>query len=159
MVSQVVLLRIASFWLVESWVILLIAHTAAFGKKSLTYIGRAFYSLLTDMTEAFVGIAILCHCLSRFYPLPADWFEPSLNGKWQFDVCSGLPYVSIGQPTLTGHPEYFICSSLCTGYCLKVLSNQMLHQIQWQWHSMRCLFQLVLPCGRRLYSVGSLSLH
>ncbi|KAJ0100312.1 hypothetical protein Patl1_20263 [Pistacia atlantica] len=42
-----------------SWVIPLIAHTAGFGKKSLTYRGQALYRLLTDMAEGLIGIAIL----------------------------------------------------------------------------------------------------
>lgn len=91
------LLWIASFWLVGSWIIPLLAHTAGFRKESLTYRGQALYSLLTDVAEGISGIAILHRCLVRFYPLPSDWFKFSLKGKWYFDVglgCLMFPLVN-----------------------------------------------------------------
>ncbi|KAF3432905.1 hypothetical protein FNV43_RR24007 [Rhamnella rubrinervis] len=96
-IVQVMLLWIASFWLVGSWIIPLLAHTAGFRKESLTYRGQALYSLLTDVAEGLTGIVILQHCLARFYPLPSDWFKFSLKGKWHFDVglgCLMFPLVN-----------------------------------------------------------------
>ncbi|XP_052186552.1 uncharacterized protein LOC127797574 [Diospyros lotus] len=96
-ILQVMLLWIASFWLVGSWIIPLLAHIAGFRKESLTYRGQALYSLLTDVAEGLAGIAILHHCLSSFRPLPRDWFRFSLKGKWQFDVglgCLMFPLVN-----------------------------------------------------------------
>ncbi|GMY07351.1 CAAX amino terminal protease family [Fagus crenata] len=96
-IIQVMLLWIASFWLVGSWVVPFLAHTAGFRKESLTYRGQALYSLLNDVAEGLAGIAILHHCLTRFHPLPSNWFKFSLEGKWQFDVglgCLMFPLVN-----------------------------------------------------------------
>ncbi|XP_058100198.1 uncharacterized protein LOC131245039 isoform X3 [Magnolia sinica] len=97
-IIQVMLLWIASFWLVGSWIIPFLAHAAGFGKESLTHRGQALYSLLTDVAEGLAGIAILHRCLARFRPLPADWFRFSLRGNWQFDVglgCLMFPLVNL----------------------------------------------------------------
>ncbi|XP_021757584.1 uncharacterized protein LOC110722622 [Chenopodium quinoa] len=88
-ILQVMLLWIASFWFVGSWMMPFAAHIAGFSKESLTYRGQAFYSLLTDVTEGLAGIAILHRCLSRFRPLPPGWFKFSLKGNWHFDVALG----------------------------------------------------------------------
>ncbi|XP_054786689.1 uncharacterized protein LOC129292961 isoform X2 [Prosopis cineraria] len=88
-IVQVMLLWIASFWLVGSWIVPFLAYTAGFRKESLTYRGQALYSLLTDVAEGLVGIAILEHCLAKFQPLPSDWFKFRLKGKWPFDVGLG----------------------------------------------------------------------
>ncbi|KAJ1405961.1 CAAX amino terminal protease [Sesbania bispinosa] len=50
---------------------------------------QALFSLVTDVTEGLAGIAILLRCLSRFRPLPPDWFKVSLKGNWQLDVIIG----------------------------------------------------------------------
>ncbi|KAA8520894.1 hypothetical protein F0562_011567 [Nyssa sinensis] len=88
-ILQVMFLWIASFCFVGSWMIPFGAHMVGFSKESLTYRGQALYSLLTDVTEGLAGIAILHRCLSRFRPLPADWFRFSLRGNWLIDVALG----------------------------------------------------------------------
>ncbi|KAI4352945.1 hypothetical protein L6164_007149 [Bauhinia variegata] len=88
-IIQVMLLWIASFWLVGSWVVPFLAYTAGFRKESLTYRGQALYSLLTDVIEGMVGIAILNLCLARFKPLPSDWFKFKFKWRWLFDVGLG----------------------------------------------------------------------
>ncbi|KAJ6818402.1 uncharacterized protein M6B38_405715 [Iris pallida] len=88
-IIQVMLLWIASFWFVGSWIIPFLAHTSGFSKESLTHRGQALYSLLTDVAEGLAGIAILHCCLSRFRPLPSGWFCFSLEGTWHFDVGLG----------------------------------------------------------------------
>ncbi|KAK9668349.1 hypothetical protein RND81_13G054200 [Saponaria officinalis] len=88
-ILQVMLLWVAAFWFVGSWVMPFAAHMAGFSKESLTYRGQAFYSLLTDVTEGLAGIAILHRCLSRFRPLPSGWFKFSIKGKWYLDVALG----------------------------------------------------------------------
>uniref|UniRef100_A0A1D1XXE8 Putative membrane peptidase ydiL n=2 Tax=Anthurium amnicola TaxID=1678845 RepID=A0A1D1XXE8_9ARAE len=88
-IFQVVLLWIASFWFIGSWIIPFLAHAAGFSKESLTYRGQALYSLLTDIVEGLAGIAILHRCLARFRPLPSGWFHFSVKGNWQFDVALG----------------------------------------------------------------------
>ncbi|KAK9143890.1 hypothetical protein Syun_013290 [Stephania yunnanensis] len=96
-ILQVMLLWIASFWFVGSWIIPFLAHAAGFSKESLTYRGQALYSLLTDVAEGLAGIAILHRCLSKFRPLPSNWFRFSLEGNWQFDVglgCLMFPLVN-----------------------------------------------------------------
>lgn len=96
-IVQVMLLWIASFWLVGSWIVPLLAHIAGFRKECLTYRGQALYSLLTDVAEGLAGIAILNRCLARFHPLPSDWFKFRLEGKWPFDVglgCLMFPLVN-----------------------------------------------------------------
>ncbi|KAI3792993.1 hypothetical protein L1987_35605 [Smallanthus sonchifolius] len=96
-ILQVMLLWIASFWLVGSWIIPFSAHVAGFRKETLTYRGQAFYSLLTDVAEGIAGIAILHRCLTPFRPLSPDWFKFSFKGKWLFDVglgCLMFPLVN-----------------------------------------------------------------
>ncbi|KAI3933536.1 hypothetical protein MKX01_032641 [Papaver californicum] len=96
-ILQVMLLWIAAFWFVGSWIIPFLAHASGFSKESLTYRAQALYSLLTDVAEGLAGIAILHRCLARFRPLPSDWFKFSLNGNWQFDVglgCLMFPLVN-----------------------------------------------------------------
>ncbi|KAE8077800.1 hypothetical protein FH972_016328 [Carpinus fangiana] len=96
-IVQVMLLWIASFWFVGSWIVPFLAHTTGFRKESLTYRGQALYSLLTDVAEGLAGIAILHRCLRRFHPLPSGWFKFSLEGKWQFHVglgCLMFPVVN-----------------------------------------------------------------
>ncbi|XP_072998992.1 uncharacterized protein [Typha latifolia] len=88
-IIQVMLLWIASFWFVGSWIIPFLAHAAGFSKESLTYRGQALYSLLTDVAEGLAGIAILHRCLSKFHPLPSGWFKFSLRGSWHLDVGLG----------------------------------------------------------------------
>ncbi|RWW26524.1 hypothetical protein GW17_00009081 [Ensete ventricosum] len=83
------LLWIASFWFVGSWIIPFLAHAAGFSKESLTHRGQALYSLLTDVAEGLAGVAILHRCLARFRPLPSGWFQFSLKGCWHFDVALG----------------------------------------------------------------------
>ncbi|XVF53000.1 hypothetical protein PTKIN_Ptkin05aG0063200 [Pterospermum kingtungense] len=88
-IMQVMLLWVASFWFIGSWVIPFAAHMAGFSKESLTFRGQALFSLVTDVTEGLAGIAILHRCLSQFHPLPSDWFKFSLRGKWLCDVVLG----------------------------------------------------------------------
>ncbi|KAL2544272.1 CAAX amino terminal protease family protein [Forsythia ovata] len=88
-ILQVTLLWTVSFWFVGSWMIPFGAHIIGFSKESLTYRGQALFSLLTDVTEGLAGILILHRCLSRFRPLPSDWFRFSLRGNWIFDVVLG----------------------------------------------------------------------
>ncbi|XP_044485276.1 uncharacterized protein LOC123210850 [Mangifera indica] len=88
-ILQVMLLWVAAFWFIGSWVIPFAAHIAGFNKDSLTFRGQALFSLVTDVTEGLAGIAILHRCLSQFHPLPSDWFRFSLRGTWQFDVALG----------------------------------------------------------------------
>lgn len=96
---QVMLLWIASFWFVGSWIIPFLAHAAGFSKESLTHRGQALYSLLTDVAEGLAGIAILHRCLSRFQPLPSGWFQFNIKGKsWHLDVglgCLLFPVVNL----------------------------------------------------------------
>nr|GMD02281.1 Membrane-associated kinase regulator 6 [Ipomoea batatas] len=96
-IAQVMLLWIASFWLVGSWIIPFLAHSAGFRKESLTYQGLALYCLLTDVAGGIAGMAILHHCLAKFFPLPSNWFKFSLGGKWHFDVglcCIMFPLIN-----------------------------------------------------------------
>ncbi|MBA0680028.1 hypothetical protein Goari_011756 [Gossypium aridum] len=91
------LLWLAAFWFIGSWMIPFAAHMAGFSKESLTFKGQALFSLVTDVTEGLAGIAILHRCLSHFHPLPSDWFKFSLRGKWLFDVALGclmFPFVN-----------------------------------------------------------------
>ncbi|XP_021279786.1 uncharacterized protein LOC110413339 [Herrania umbratica] len=88
-ILQVMLLWVAAFWFIGSWMIPFAAHMAGFSKESLTFRGQALFSLVTDITEGLAGIAILHRCLSQFHPLPSDWFKFSLRGKWLFDVVLG----------------------------------------------------------------------
>ncbi|CAK9185090.1 unnamed protein product [Ilex paraguariensis] len=90
-IVQVMLLWIASFWLVGSWIVPFLAHATGYRKESLSYRGQALYSLLTDVAEGLAGCVILHRCLARFRPLPSGWFRFSFKGKWQFDV--GLGYL------------------------------------------------------------------
>ncbi|CAL5047984.1 unnamed protein product [Urochloa decumbens] len=62
-IVQVMILWIATFWLVGSWIVPFLAHAAGFSKETLTHRGQALYSLLTDITEGLAGIAILHQCL------------------------------------------------------------------------------------------------
>ncbi|KAI4326878.1 hypothetical protein L6164_019402 [Bauhinia variegata] len=88
-ILQVMLLWTVAFWFIGSWMIPFVAHVAGFSKESLTFRGQALFSLVTDVTEGVAGIAILHRCLSRFRPLPRDWFRFSLRGNWQLDVMAG----------------------------------------------------------------------
>ncbi|KAL7612277.1 hypothetical protein Lser_V15G09466 [Lactuca serriola] len=96
-IVQVMLLWMASFWFVGSWIIPFLAHTSGFRKDALTFRGQAFYSLLTDVAEGIAGIGILHSCLAPFRPLSPNWFKFSLKGNWQLDVALGclmFPFVN-----------------------------------------------------------------
>nr|XP_043634895.1 uncharacterized protein LOC122605993 isoform X3 [Erigeron canadensis]XP_043634896.1 uncharacterized protein LOC122605993 isoform X3 [Erigeron canadensis] len=96
-ILQVMLLWIASFWLVGSWIIPFLAHVSGFRKETLTYRGQALYSLLTDVAEGLAGIAILHRCLAPFRPLSSDWFKFTFKGKWHIDIglgCLMFPLVN-----------------------------------------------------------------
>lgn len=88
-VMQVMLLWVVAFWFIGSWMVPFAAHLAGFNRESLTFRGQALFSLVTDVTEGLAGIMILHRCLSRFRPLPPDWFKFSLKGTWQIDVVLG----------------------------------------------------------------------
>lgn len=88
-ILKVMLLWTSAFWFIGSWMIPFAAHITGFSKDSLTFRGQALFSLVTDVTEGLAGIAILVRCLSRFRPLPPDWFKFSPEGKWHFDVVMG----------------------------------------------------------------------
>ncbi|WJX54016.1 hypothetical protein P8452_39947 [Trifolium repens] len=88
-ILKVMLLWTSAFWFIGSWMIPFAAHITGFSKDSLTFRGQALFSLVTDVTEGLAGIAILVRCLSRFRPLPPDWFKFSPKGKWHFDVIMG----------------------------------------------------------------------
>ncbi|WVZ25611.1 hypothetical protein V8G54_004155 [Vigna mungo] len=88
-ILQVMLLWTTAFWFIGSWMIPFAAHITGFSKESLTFRGQALFSLVTDVTEGLAGVAILLRCLSRFRPLPPDWFRFSLKGNWQLDVIMG----------------------------------------------------------------------
>lgn len=94
---QVMLLWVAAFWFIGSWMIPFMAHISGFHKDSLTFRGQALFSLITDVTEGLAGIAILHRCLSMFRPLASDWFRFTLKGNWQLDViigCFMFPFVN-----------------------------------------------------------------
>ncbi|RYR19505.1 hypothetical protein Ahy_B03g064287 isoform A [Arachis hypogaea] len=96
-ILQVMLLWTSAFWFIGTWMIPFAAHVSGFSKESLTLRGQALFSLITDVTEGLAGIAILLRCLSRFRPLPPDWFKFSLKGNWQLDViigCLMFPFVN-----------------------------------------------------------------
>ncbi|MED6113166.1 hypothetical protein PIB30_068311 [Stylosanthes scabra] len=96
-ILQVMLLWTSAFWFIGTWMIPFAAHVSGFSKESLTLRGQALFSLITDVTEGLAGIAILIRCLSRFRPLPPDWFKFSLKGNWQLDViigCLMFPFVN-----------------------------------------------------------------
>lgn len=86
---QVMFLWFAAFWLVGSWIIPIAAQAVGCSKDSLTYRGQALYSLVTDIAEGTVGLVILQRCLSKFHPLPGDWFPISWQGKWYVEACLG----------------------------------------------------------------------
>ncbi|CAI8619523.1 unnamed protein product [Vicia faba] len=88
-ILKVMLLWTSAFWFIGSWMIPFAAHITGFSKDSLTFRGQALFSLVTDVTEGLAGMAILVRCLSRFRPLPPDWFKFSPKGYWQFDVVMG----------------------------------------------------------------------
>ncbi|KAG0561024.1 hypothetical protein KC19_9G031700 [Ceratodon purpureus] len=88
-IFQVMFLWFAAFWLVGSWIIPIAAQAAGFSKQSLTYRGQALYSLITDIAEGTVGLGILHRCLSRFHPLPGEWFPVSWKGTWYVEACLG----------------------------------------------------------------------
>lgn len=88
-ILQVTLLWMTAFWFVGFWLVPTGAWMMGFNKATLTFRGQAFLSLLTDVMEGFAGAAILYHCLSRFRPLPSEWFRFSLKGNWHLDVVVG----------------------------------------------------------------------
>ncbi|PON43873.1 CAAX amino terminal protease [Parasponia andersonii] len=88
-IMQVMLLWVAAFCFIGSSVVPIATHMAGLSRESLTLRGQAFFSLLTDVTEGLAGIMILHRCLSRFRPLPPDWFRFSFKGNWYIDVALG----------------------------------------------------------------------
>ncbi|XP_074331377.1 uncharacterized protein LOC141668400 isoform X1 [Apium graveolens] len=88
-ILKVSLLWTTAFWFVGSWLVPFGADIMGYNRETMTYRGQAFLSLLTDVMEGLAGGAILYHSLSRFRPLPSDWFRFSLKGNWLFDVVVG----------------------------------------------------------------------
>ncbi|KAL1208637.1 hypothetical protein V5N11_008110 [Cardamine amara subsp. amara] len=73
-IVQVMLLWVAAFWFIGSWMIPFMAHISG-----------------------LAGIAILHRCLAMFRPLASDWFRFTLKGNWQLDViigCFMFPFVN-----------------------------------------------------------------
>ncbi|KAK4802812.1 hypothetical protein SAY86_001015 [Trapa natans] len=88
-VVQVMVLWVATFWFIGTWVVPFTVQVAGFNKEALSFRGQALYSLLTDVAEGIAGISILRCCLSRFQPFPRDWFSFRLEGKWHLDLVLG----------------------------------------------------------------------
>ncbi|EXC10843.1 Putative membrane peptidase ydiL [Morus notabilis] len=88
-ILQVMLLWVAAFCFIGSSMVPFAAHLTGLSRESLTLRGQALFSLLTDITEGLAGIMILLRCLSRFRPLPPDWFRFSFKGNWYIDVVLG----------------------------------------------------------------------
>ncbi|KAJ3692206.1 hypothetical protein LUZ60_012556 [Juncus effusus] len=109
-ILQVMFLWIASFWFVGSWIVPFLAQSAGFTKQTLTHRGQALYSLITDLAEGIIGILILHRSLSKFKPLPPDWFnfKFSLKSNWHLHVliaCLLFPFVNfLSQINLTFVP-------------------------------------------------------
>lgn len=89
LILQVMFLWFAAFWLVGSWIIPIVAEATGFSKHNLSYRGQALYSLITDIAEGTVGLGILYQCLSRFHPLPGEWFPVSWRGRWYVEATLG----------------------------------------------------------------------
>ncbi|KAF8102328.1 hypothetical protein N665_0198s0041, partial [Sinapis alba] len=88
---------VAAFWFIGSWMIPFMTYISVFSKDSLTFRGQTLFSLITDVTEGLVGIAILHRCLSMLFPLPSNWFHLTLKGNWQLEViigCFMFPFVN-----------------------------------------------------------------
>ena len=47
---QVMLLWVAAFWFIGSWIVPFARHVAGFNRESLTFRGQALFSLVTDVT-------------------------------------------------------------------------------------------------------------
>ncbi|TKY60677.1 hypothetical protein E2542_SST17776 [Spatholobus suberectus] len=111
-ILQVMLLWTTAFWFIGSWMIPFAAHITGFSKESLTFRGQALFSLVTDVTEGLAGVAILLRCLSRFRPLPPDWFKFSLKGNWQLDVIMDVSCFRLSIVSHSSTWTYYPCCPL-----------------------------------------------
>ena len=87
-----------AFWFIGSWLIPMATQAFGLSRASMSLRGQALYSLLTDVAEMTVGIVILNRCLSRFRPLPGDWFPLKLKGRWYLEAimaCVFFPLVQL----------------------------------------------------------------
>ena len=65
---QVMFIWFFAFWIVGSWIIPFVAHTAGFRKYYMTYRGQAMYFLVIDIAEGAVGLEYIVPMLSSFPP-------------------------------------------------------------------------------------------
>ncbi|CAI5478744.1 unnamed protein product, partial [Closterium sp. Yama58-4] len=97
-IFQVMFLWFLAFWLIGSWLVPLLAQALGLRRAAMSLRAHALYSLLTDLAEMTVGIAILNRCLTRFQPLPPHWFPVHLSGRWYLQAllaCSFFPFVQL----------------------------------------------------------------
>ena len=94
---QVMFVWFFAFWIIGSWIIQIMAHTAGFRKDYMTYRGKAMYSLVIDIVKGAVGLEILYQCLACFHPLSNNWFRINWKGSWHiyaFLGCLMFPLVN-----------------------------------------------------------------
>ena len=86
-----------AFWIIGSWIIQIMAHTAGFRKDYMTYRGQAMYNLVIDIAKGAVRLEILYQCLACFHPLSNNWFCISWKESWHiyaFLGCLMFPLVN-----------------------------------------------------------------
>ena len=87
---QVMFVWFFAFWIIGSWIIQIMAHTAGFRKDYMTYRGQAIHRIVIDIAEGAVGLEILYRCLACLHHLPNNWFHISWKGSWHIDACLGF---------------------------------------------------------------------
>lgn len=95
-IFQVMVLWWVAFWLCGSWLLPGVMQALRFDAAALSVREQAFYSLVTDVTELLVSLAVLRRCLRQFAPLPPGWFPATWRGLWFVEplaACALFPVV------------------------------------------------------------------
>ncbi|KAK6925903.1 Type II CAAX prenyl endopeptidase Rce1-like [Dillenia turbinata] len=118
-ILQVMLLWIASFWFVGSWIIPFLAHTAGQGKEALTYRGQAMYSLQMWL-KVFLGLLSFIAALQAFIPFHLTGSGSALKETGSLMFAWDALFSSVEQSIVARDPVAMALYAIVVSVCAPV---------------------------------------